>query len=281
MAEIEKAVKEHDVGFIDFEDENLSMNRPWFLKLLAEIHCRYGDIDLELRAMNGLFPPSLDQEVIQAMTRSGFKTLNLSLGSTSIKQLKRFQRPDVRQAFSKALKLAEANDIQAVGYILVGGPDQMAVESVNDVLYLAGKRVLAGVSVFYPSPGSPDFERCKQLGVLPETYSLMRSSALPISHTTTREESVTLLRLGRIVNFMKSLIDSGSHTPAAQPYRQEKHLDPDNRLQVGRQLLKWFLNDGKIRGVRPDGKVFVHNTSDRVTQAFLRGLGTNPIVGCR
>jgi radical SAM superfamily enzyme YgiQ (UPF0313 family) len=279
MAEIENAVEEYDVGFIDFEDENLSMDRPWFLKLLAEIHRRFGDIDLELRAMNGLFPPSLDEEVVQAMARSGFKTLNLSLGSTNIEQLKRFQRPDVRQAFENALKLAEANDLQAVGYIIVGGPDQMATDSINDLLYLAGKRVLAGVSVFYPSPGSPDFERCKQLGVLPETYSLMRSSALPISHTTTREESVTLLRLGRIVNFMKSLLDSGSTIPEARPLSQNKHLDIDNRMQVGRQLLKWFLHDGKIRGVRPEGKVFVHNTSDRVTQAFLRGMRKTRVIG--
>ena len=281
LAEIDKAVNEYDAGFIDFEDENLSMDRQWFLRLLAEIHRRFGDIDLELRAMNGLFPPSLDGEVVQAMARSGFKTLNLSLGSTSAEQLKRFQRPDVRQAFSKALKLAEASDMQAVGYIIVGGPDQVALDSVNDLLYLAGKRTLAGVSVFYPSPGSPDFDRCKQLGVLPETYSLMRSSALPIDPTTTREESVTLLRLGRIINFMKSLLDSGLTIPKACPFNKDMHLDIENRLQVGRQLLKWFLHDGKIRGMRPDGKVFVHNTSDRVTQDFLRGLKKTKIRGCR
>ena len=280
ISEIEKAVYQHNAGFIDFEDENLSMDRKWFLKLLAEIHRRFGSTGLELRAMNGLFPPSLDDEVVRAMARSGFQTLNLSLGSTSIEQLKRFQRPDVRQSFDDALKLAEANDLQAVGYIIVGGPDQTAADSVNDLLYLASKRVLAGISVFYPSPESPDYERCKQLGVLPESYTLMRSSALPINHTTTRKESVTLLRLGRIVNFMKSLLDSGLTIPEARPFNQDKHLHIDNRLQAGRQILKWFLHDGKIRGVRSEGKVFVHKTSERVTQAFLRGLRKTRVKGC-
>ena len=281
IAEIEQAVNRYDVGFIDFEDENLSLDRSWFLRLLNEIHGRYDGIGLELRAMNGLFPPTLDHEVVQAMARAGFKTLNLSLGSTSIEQLNRFRRPDVRRAFDSALELARKYGLQAVGYVIAGGPDQNAVDSVNDLLYLAGKHVLAGVSIFYPSPGSPDYERCRQLGILPDSYALMRSSALPIVHTTTREESVTLLRLGRILNFMKSMLDRGLSIPDVRPYAQEKYTDIDDRPAAGRQLLQWYLYDGKIRGAGPDGKVFLHNTSDRVSQTFLRGLKRTPIMGCR
>jgi radical SAM superfamily enzyme YgiQ (UPF0313 family) len=281
MAEIEQAVNRYDAGFIDFEDENLSLDRSWFLRLLNEIHSRYGGIDLELRAMNGLFPPTLDDEVVQAMARAGFKTLNLSLGSTSIEQLNRFRRPDVRRAFDSALELARKYGLHAVGYVIAGGPDQNAVDSVNDLLYLAGKHVLAGVSIFYPSPGSPDYERCRQLGILPDSYALMRSSALPIVHTTTREESVTLLRLGRILNFMKSMLDQGLSIPDARPYAQENHIDIDDRLAAGRRLLQWFLNDGKIRGAGPDGNVFLHNTSDRVSHSFLRGLKRSQVKGCR
>jgi anaerobic magnesium-protoporphyrin IX monomethyl ester cyclase len=32
--------------------------------------------------MNGLFPPSLTEAVVRAMRAAGFKTLNLSLGSS-------------------------------------------------------------------------------------------------------------------------------------------------------------------------------------------------------
>jgi radical SAM superfamily enzyme YgiQ (UPF0313 family) len=281
IAEIEQAVTRYDVGFIDFEDENLSLDRSWFLRLLNEIHSRYDGIDLELRAMNGLFPPTLDHEVVQAMARAGFKTLNLSLGSTSIEQLNRFRRPDVRRAFDSALELARKYGLQAVGYVIAGGPDQNAVDSVNDLLYLAGKHVLAGVSIFYPSPGSPDYERCRQLGILPDSYALMRSSALPIVHSTTREESVTLLRLGRVLNFMKSMLDRGLSIPDVRPYTQEKYIDIDDRPAAGRQLLQWYLHDGKIRGAGPDGKVFLHKTSDRVSQIFLRGLKRTQVKGCR
>ena len=109
----------------------------------------------------------------------------------------------------------------------------------------------------------------------------MRSSALPINHTTTRLESVTLLRLGRILNFIKSIQDNGLSIPEPQKYAQEKDLDIDSRQSAGIEILKWFLHDGKIRGVRPDGKVFLHQTSDRVTHTFLRGLRKIRIRGCR
>ena len=99
MREIEAAVNRHAVGFIDFEDENLSLDREWFLKLLMEIKATFGANRLELRAMNGLFPPSLDEQIISAMQVAGFKTLNLALGTTDGEQLKRFQRPDVTKAF--------------------------------------------------------------------------------------------------------------------------------------------------------------------------------------
>ncbi|MCU0592264.1 MAG: radical SAM protein, partial [Desulfobacterales bacterium] len=144
----------HGAGFIDFEDENLSLNHGWFMDLLGGIRQRFAGEALELRAMNGLFPPTLDETIVAAMAAAGFKTLNLSLGSTHAEQLSRFHRPDVRAAFDRSLDLAEDHGLTAVGYIIVGAPHQSAEESVDDLLFLSERRVLAGVSVFYPAPGS-------------------------------------------------------------------------------------------------------------------------------
>ena len=119
--------------------------------------------------MNGLFPASLDREMVIAMKAAGFKTLNLSLGTTSGAQLKRFRRPNTLSAFENALELAESCGLNAVGYIIVAAPFQNPMDSVDDLLYLASLRTLAGVSVFYPSPGSVDYDLCIQLGILPDT----------------------------------------------------------------------------------------------------------------
>ena len=83
IAEMDHAVQLHNCGFFDFEDENLSHDKKWFTNLLKAIIHTFASSDLELRAMNGLFPPSLDENLLKLMKKAGFKTLNLSLGSTS------------------------------------------------------------------------------------------------------------------------------------------------------------------------------------------------------
>jgi hypothetical protein len=206
------------------------------------------------------------------MKQAGFKSLNLSLVSTSKDQLNRFNRPDVKEAFDTVLLSAEAFDLNAVGYIIAGAPFQSPKASVEDLLFLAGRRVLAGVSIFYPAPGSADYKLCKQLNLLPKSFSLMRSSALPISHETTRTDAVTLARLGRILNFMKHLLDCGQKLPEPVPYHSRSTLDLEDRTTMGKQLLQWFLYDGKVRGVTPDGEIFYHKISPHLTRHFIEGL---------
>ncbi len=279
IGEIQRGVNQYDIGFIDFEDENLSLDRRWLLTLLSEIKRRFDKNGLELRAMNGLYPPSLDEEVIRAMQAAGFRTLNLSLGSSSKEQLKRFNRSDVRAAFDRALKLAEDYGLNAVGYVICAAPFQSAEDSISDLLYLAQRRVLAGVSIFYPAPGSKDFDLCKNIGILPNHFSCMRSSALPIAHTTGRKEAVTVLRLARILNFMKSLIDTGTCITVDATPAEIRINNPANRMETSRRLLSNFLHDGKIRGVTPEGQVFEHLISEKLTNTFLTGLAAIDLRG--
>jgi hypothetical protein len=264
IVEIEKAVNQFDAGFIDFEDENLSLDRKWFLQLLNELKQRFDGNQIEFRAMNGLLPSSLNEQVIAAMQAAG----------------KRFQRPDVRKEFERALVFAETYGLKAVGYIIIGAPFQKAIDSLADLLYLAKLRALAGSSIFYPAPGSKDYALCASMGLLPEKFSCMRSSALPLSHSTTRLESVTLLRLSRIVNFMKSLVDSGLPLPDPAP-ATGCISNPNDRNDAGRQLLQFFLNDGVIRGISPDGEVFDHEISSDLSKKFLADLKLIKIKGCQ
>jgi radical SAM superfamily enzyme YgiQ (UPF0313 family) len=278
LAEIRAAAAGRRVGLIDFEDENLAMDRRWFTALMDGIRSIFGENLPELRAMNGLFPPSLTGDVLRAMGNSGFRTLNLSLGSADADQLRRFNRPDVRAAFDRALGHARDAKMTAVGYIIVGAPDQDPETSVDDLLFLARRPVLAGVSVYYPAPGSPDYQLCERLGVLPASFERMRSTALPIDHRTSRTESVTLLRLGRLLNFIKSLVANGQPLPCATPLANG--VDPSmNRQAVGMRIVAAFLADGGIRGVEPDGTVYAHRVSERLCLRFRDGLQSVPVRG--
>ncbi|MCG8641416.1 MAG: B12-binding domain-containing radical SAM protein [Desulfobacterales bacterium] len=287
-AEIQTLVREKAIGFIDFEDENLCLDKAWFHSLFDRLTPVLKDRNIELRAMNGLYPPSIDEPVIQTMKASGFKTLNLALGSTDPAQLNRFKRKNVISAFENALKLARKYDLDAVSYIIGAAPGQSATQSLNDLLYLAQKRTLIGFSVFYPAPGSLDYQRCADQGLLPDRFNQMRSTAFPIDDTTTRIEAVTLLRLARIINFIKSLIDSKEEIPAPRPFPGDRKgvgknlsgLVKDRRDQ-SKQLLQWFLHDGVIRGVGPGGTVYDHTVDFRLTQRFLHALSHCRIAGIK
>jgi hypothetical protein len=270
MKELTDAVDNFGARFIDFEDENLSLNKKWFLTLLKEISRSFGSGKVELRAMNGLYPPSLDEELIVAMKNAGFRTLNLSLGTTCPVQAKRFRRSSVRNAFENCLSHAEKHQLNAVGYIICGAPFQEPAGSVGDLLYLSRQRVLAGMSVFYPAPGSQDYETCRRMGILPEPLSLFRSSALPLSHTTSRIESLTLMRLSRIINFMKSMKDRRVQIPDPGPITSKALPRELDRFHIGLVLLKGFFFDGHIRGVMPDGTLYRHSVDRNMIHFFLR-----------
>jgi hypothetical protein len=279
MVEIREAAEIFGARFIDFEDENLSFNRKWFLTLLQKIHLIFGKEKLELRAMNGLYPPTLNEEAVVAMKKAGFRTLNLSLGTTCPKQLERFRRPDIRSAFERCLELARKYSLGTVGYVICGAPGQDAMDSLDDLLYLAQRHVLAGMSVFYPAPGSKDYEISNTRGLLPGSHSLYRSSTIPISDTTSRLQSVTLLRLSRIVNFMKSVIDRDRSLPSPEKLPGQRLPSGLDRFQLGILLLKGFLYDGHIRGVMPDGELYHHSVDKELADRFYSILKDINIVG--
>jgi hypothetical protein len=278
MAELAAADRQAPLGFIDFEDEHLTADRRWFLALMAAIRAHFKGRPPELRAMNGLLASSLDEEIIGAMRASGFKTLNLALITTAAAQLKRFNRPDLSAALDRVLDLAASYDLSSVAYLIVAGPGQDPMDSLRDLLYLARRRVLAGVSVFYPAPGSADYGWCQRHHLLPTHSGLLRATALPLAHVTDRRQAVTLLRLGRILNFMKATLDQGQGLPppAAAPDRLDSSLD---RAAIGRMLLAAFLRDGAVCGVDEEGRVYDHAVDLELARAFRDGLERHPVRG--
>jgi hypothetical protein len=177
------------------------------------------------------------------------------------------------------LKLAADYGLNAVGYVICAAPFQRAEGSISDLLYLAQRRVLAAVSIFYPAPGSKDYDLCRNLGILPDHFSCMRSSALPLAHTTSRKEAVTVLRLARILNFMKSLIDQRIGFAKDESPGDIRITGPADRMETSKRLLSKFLGDGKIRGVTLDGQVFEHLISEKLSRSFLTGLAAIDLRG--
>jgi len=281
IAELKSQIKEQDVGFIDFEDENICFNKSWFLQLFSRLKTLFAKKNVELRAMNGLYPPAIDEEIVSLMKDAGFKTLNLSLGSTSKKQLEKFKRRDVRLSFENALYLADKYNLESVSYIIAAAPGQTAQSSLDDLIFLAQKKTLAGLSIYYPAPGSLDYKLCNDKNILPKSFHLMRSTALPLNETTTRIQAITLLRLSRILNFLKLLKDTKNQIPAPEKFLNSKIINTSDRRAISEKLLQWFLYDGKIRGIDNKGKLHIHVADINLTRKFIKRIQKISIIGTK
>ena len=160
--------------------------------------------------MNGVSFASLDGELLRLMKRAGFHTVNLSFVSTDPSTKERMGRPGRKEDFDDILEETEKVSLNVVAYAIFGMPGQTIEEMVDTLIYLMGKRVLIGPSIYYPTPGTDLFERCKEMGILPSHSSQWRSSALPIeTKDFNRLDIVTLFRLARMINFIKGKMDKG------------------------------------------------------------------------
>jgi len=194
----------------DIEDDNFTFDQKRAERLMNLVVESFGEEALELSAMNGVSFASLDGDLLRLMKRAGFRTINLSFVSTDPSFKERMGRPGTTEAFDKVLGEAGQAHLSVVAYAIFGMPGQTIREMVDTLIYLMGKRVLIGPSVYYPTPGTSLFEQCKAKELLPSHPSQWRSSALPIeTEDFDRLDIVTFFRLARVINFIKGKMDEG------------------------------------------------------------------------
>lgn len=200
--------KRYGIQIFDIEDDNFTFDQKRAKRLMGLIIETFGEKSLELTAMNGVSFASLDGELLRLMRRAGFQTINLSFVSVTPSIKEKMGRPGLATDFEEISGKVGKAGLHAIIYAILGMPGQTIEEMVDTLIYLMGKRVLIGLSIYYPTPGTPLFERCKEMGILPSHPSQWRSSALPIeTNEFDRLDIITLFRLARVINFIKGKID--------------------------------------------------------------------------
>jgi anaerobic magnesium-protoporphyrin IX monomethyl ester cyclase len=208
LLEMVECREKYGIEIFDIEDDNFTFDQERTKRLMSLIIKTFGEGNLQLSAMNGVSFASLDGELLELMKKAGFKAVNLSFVSTDTSTTKRLGRPREGTGFEEILEGAERVGLQVIAYAILGMPGQTIEEMVDTLIYLMGKRVLIGPSIYYPTPGTPLFNKCKKEGVLPFHQSQWRSSAFPIeTQDFSRLDIATLFRLVRTINFIKEKMD--------------------------------------------------------------------------
>lgn len=203
--------REHfGITAFDIEDDNFTFDKARAKRLLGLVIDTFGQEELRLTAMNGVSFASLDGELLRLMRQAGFSEVNLSLVSVDPAIKKEMQRPQGMASFDEIAAEATRAGLNVIAYAILGMPGQTIGEMVGTLIHLMGKRVLIGPSVYYPTPGTPLFQHCRQGDLLPPSILQWRSSALPIeTKAFNRLAIATLFRLARVINFLKGMIDRG------------------------------------------------------------------------
>ncbi len=167
----------------NFEDDNLSYDRRWFLDFLAAVEAEPELEGIELTAMNGLCADTLDEDVLAAMRRAGFRRINLSLVTRSGELRKRYRRPyysDKIDKFYDLIRAAQHLDLFVTVYVILGLPGQSRAEVKESIDELLAMGVLVGPSVFYLDPGSRLYEEIEVPAAVANDWNLYRSSAFAV-----------------------------------------------------------------------------------------------------
>jgi radical SAM superfamily enzyme YgiQ (UPF0313 family) len=228
------------------------------------------------------------------MKRAGFKTINLSFVSTSLSIKEKMGRPRPTNRFDTILEKAEQAGLNVIAYAILGMPGQTIGEMVDTLIYLMGKKVLIGPSVYYPTPGTLLFERCQRDGILPPRLSQWRSSAFPIeTKEFNRLDVLSLFRLARIINFIKGKMNEKELEEGMTWRNLFQRLKEKAKVSDGVKvdettwidLLLLLFNKSSFfslrKGSMGEKSVVEEGTSKKVLDCFLEKAWGNPTLKSR
>ncbi|OPY66177.1 MAG: B12 binding domain protein [Syntrophorhabdus sp. PtaU1.Bin050] len=262
-----------DIQALDFEDDMLTLNPGYFRQILK----LFRGTGLTLSAMNGIYAGGLDTATLDDMFTAGFRRLNFSLVDASRSVMEKQKRP-CGPDFLSLLPFLESSLFLTEVHFIIGLPDQKQEDVINTIIFLMGKRVLLGPSLFYLAPNSTIFSQ--MVGEMWEpNIKLMRSSAMvPANPNLPRESLYTLIKLVRFVNLVKNIIDQGDGLEMLGDVMNDQHFTktPYNheimRVLLAEKRLVYY--DSKHGGFLPEPhdpellKLFFRRAKGAVIRGF-------------
>jgi tRNA A37 methylthiotransferase MiaB len=292
LQEMMECRKRYGIQIFDIEDDNFTFDKERAKRLMGLIIETFEEERLELTAMNGVSFASLDGELLRLMKQAGFHTINLSYVSTDPSTIERMGRPKTKTEFDKILEEAERISLNVIAYAIFGMPGQTIEEMADTLIYLMGKRVLIGPSIYYPTPGTPLFERCKKEGILPPHPIQWRSSAFPIeTKEFNRLDLLTLFRLARVINFIKGKMN-GKELEEGMTWKELfQFIKAQVKVKIKDDVVKWndllllLFREKSFFSMRKgprEGPSFVKEKSSKmVLDYFFEKAWDKPILGSR
>ena len=165
LSEIRHQVMNYGIREFHIEDDNFTFDMDRVTDICRRVVDEGLDIDLYLP--NGMTVVSLTREIACEMAAAGFKRLFFGLETTDTARLRK-----IKKGFTSADKVEAGakwfmeHGVVASASLIVGLPGQTISEIAHDSINMMTRGVPFMTNPFYPIPGSQDFERCIELGLI-------------------------------------------------------------------------------------------------------------------
>lgn len=236
--EIEKLVREYDVGEFHFLDDSMSVSKDRMNAICDEIIRR--KLDIKWTTPNGIALWLMDKPLIKKMKQAGCYRLTFGLESGNKETLnfigKRYEYAYARELIHYANRIG----MWTIGTFIIGFPYEKR-NSIEDTIQYA---VDSGVSfaVFYianPFPGTKMYDYYSEAGLIPKDASLI------VRGVDTKEFAHSDLVKFQTEGFARVMQDRLRH-PWIFLLKIRGFEDLMYALKLGRQFLRMFLNSRKI-----------------------------------
>ena len=148
--EIENCIRDMDIQWFNFEDDNLFSNfneSEQLLKSLIKIK-KYKNM-IQFSAMNGISIEKINEDILELMKRAGFQEINLSLVTSSHGLQKKINRPFTTEKFTRIIEKSKELKLNIRAYFILGLPEQTTDEIKNTMEILKSYQVKVFPSIYY------------------------------------------------------------------------------------------------------------------------------------
>jgi anaerobic magnesium-protoporphyrin IX monomethyl ester cyclase len=165
LAEIQEVIKRYGPRHVEFEDDNLTLDKERAREIFTGIEKINTDgYPLSWSTPNGVRIDTLDRPLLDLMKRSNCRSISLGIESGD---------PDILKAMKKTIQLEKALEVAAIArelrlrvnaFFIIGFPGETA-SSFHTTLAFANKLKKTGVDVLYHTiarayPGTPFHDFC-------------------------------------------------------------------------------------------------------------------------
>ncbi len=220
---------------INFEDDNILLDREFFFDILKAIKKRFRQVDFS--AENGMDYSLLDMGTLERLIEYGFTQFNLSMASCSPSILEDARRHWDQQHLQDILQRLKQHKIPAIVYFICGLRSDTRDTVIENLLFLCRQPARVGISLFYPVPGLPGFENAHTF-LTTDSHLCTGSAAFPWSGSLTTAQMVTAFRIARYINLTKMEPHRSSDRDLLGRIQRENKLYTFQRTNQGRRMVR-------------------------------------------